>query len=126
MRKPKARAGVTGRAARDAAALSTMAAAIPPATVLTLAHRLPILWGMSAAPAAWQSAELWRMTFEKPFAFWQSWCALALWPWALAARTSSSPAALAAVSAGSARDALRPVHAKVTANARRLSRRGRT
>ena len=52
------------RLARDAGRIAVRSSELPVATVLTLAHRVPILWATS--PSAWQQAELWRMSLEKP------------------------------------------------------------
>ncbi|MCE3249159.1 MAG: hypothetical protein K0R41_2984, partial [Geminicoccaceae bacterium] len=57
------------RLAREALRLGALATALPGASAVTLAHRLPILAGLSQASALSQTAELWRMTLEKPAAF---------------------------------------------------------
>jgi hypothetical protein len=57
------------RAAGETVRLGAIGAALPAATATTLAHRLPLLAGLSSAPALWQAAEVWRMTWEKPVAF---------------------------------------------------------
>ena len=69
-----------GRVSRDVARIGMLAAAMPAATAVTLAHRLPLLAGFGQASAATQTAELWRMTLEKPLAFWQAWLASASLP----------------------------------------------
>src|SRR5262245_12057115 len=66
--------------AREAVRLGAIGAALPAASAVTVAHRLPILAGLSSASAVWQAAEVWRMTLEKPAAFWQGWLALGLLP----------------------------------------------
>ena len=66
------------RLARDAGRIAVRSSELPAATMLTLAHRLPILWASS--PSAWQQAELWRMTLEKPLVLGRVWAALALSP----------------------------------------------
>ena len=68
------------RVARENVRLGAIGAALPAATATTLAHRLPILAGVSSASALWQAAEIWRMTFEKPVAIWQSWLSLGRGP----------------------------------------------
>jgi hypothetical protein len=122
------------RAARESVRLGAIGAALPPATAITLGHRLPILAGLSSASAAWQAAEIWRMTFEKPVAFWQGWLSLGQWPWhlwqiwAAALGTGRSQPELAlrvyTSSLGAVRRGLTPGHRRVVGNARRLSRRG--
>jgi hypothetical protein len=115
---------------RDASSIALKGAALPAATMATLAERLPILWGTSTAPWAWQASEFWRMSFEKPIAFGQAWWALGLWPleaWLAMARAgrgrrSPLPLELAGLWTGALHDAIRPVHRRVTGNARRLSR----
>jgi hypothetical protein len=72
-----------GRVARESARLGAIGAALPAATATTLAHRLPILAGLSSASALRQAAEFWRMTWEKPTAFWQGWLDAGPWPWDL-------------------------------------------
>jgi hypothetical protein len=126
-----ARSGV--RVARESVRLGAIGAALPAATATTLAHRLPILAGVSSASALWQAAEIWRMTVEKPVAFWQGWLSLGLWPWhlwriwaaALASGRSQPDLALrlCASSLGAARRGVTPGHRRVVGNARRLSRR---
>jgi len=119
------------RLSRDAARVGVLAGAMPAAAVTTLAHRLPILVGLGQTSALAQTAEVWRMTLEKPAAFWQAWLACAGLPLQLCslwARGSSQPdLALRLAGAGFAalRAGLTPIHAGVTGNARRLSRRGR-
>ena len=61
------------RVARESVRLGAIGAALPAATATTLAHRLPILAGLSSASALQQASELWRMTWEKPAALWQGW-----------------------------------------------------
>jgi hypothetical protein len=74
---PPARLLRSGRqVARESTRLGAIGAALPGASAVTLAHRLPILAGLSSASAFWQAAEVWRMTLEKPVAFWQAWLAL--------------------------------------------------
>jgi hypothetical protein len=121
------------RLAREAVRLSAIGAALPGASAVTLAHRLPILAGLSPASALSQTAELWRMTLEKPLAVWQSWLAVATLPcqlwslWAAAPGWPNSGQAdlglrLAAAGLGGLRAGLRPFHVSVTGNARRLGR----
>jgi len=124
------------RLAREAVRLSAIGAALPGASAVTLAHRLPILAGISQASALSQTAELWRMTLEKPLAFWQSWLAVATVPWQLWSLWASAPGwpnsgqadlglRLAAAGLGGLRAGLRPFHVSVTRNARRLGRPAR-
>ena len=123
------------RAARETVRLNAIGAALPAATATTLAHRLPILTGFSSASALWQAAEIWRMTWEKPVAFWQGWLELGPWPWhlwrswaaALGTRRSQPELALrlSASSLGAVRRTVTPGHRRVVGNARRLSRRGK-
>ena len=122
------------RLAREALRLSAIGAALPAASAVTLAHRLPMLAGMSQASALAQTAELWRMTLEKPLAFWQAWLACAPLPWQLwslcapggpAASPADLACRLAAAGVGGMRAGLTPIHAEVTGNARRLERRMR-
>jgi hypothetical protein len=118
---------------RESGRLGAIGAALPAASAVTVAHRLPILAGVSSASAVWQVAEVWRMTLEKPAAFWQGWLAFGLLPWQL---WSICASALATVSAhpelalrlseaglGAWRRSLAPAHARVVSNARRLKRR---
>jgi hypothetical protein len=123
------------RAARETGRLGAIGTALPAATATTLAHRLPILAGLSSTSALWQAAEIWRMTWEKPVAFWQGWLDLGPWPWhlwrswAAALATGRVQPELAprlfASSLGAVRRAATPGHRRVVANARRLSRRGK-
>jgi hypothetical protein len=123
------------RVARESVRLGAIGAALPAATATTLAHRLPILAGVSLASALWQAAEIWRMTFEKPAAFWQGWLSLGPWPWqlwriwaaALASGRSQPELALRlyASSLGAVRRGVTPGHRRVIGNARRLKRRGK-
>ena len=123
------------RVARESVRLGAIGAALPAATATTLAHRLPILAGVSSASALWQAAEIWRMTFEKPVAFWQGWLSLGPWPWhlwriwaaALASGRSQPELALRlyASSLGAVRRGVTPGHRRVIGNARRLNRRGK-
>ena len=123
------------RVARESVRLGAIGAALPTATAITLAHRLPILAGLSSASALQQASELWRMTWEKPAAFWQGWLSVGAWTldlwrmWAAAlAPGRSQPEAalrLAAGGLGAMRRGLAPAHARVVGNARRLSRRGK-
>jgi hypothetical protein len=123
------------QAARESVRLGAIGATLPAATAITLAHRLPLLAGLGSAPAMWQAAEIWRMTWEKPVAFWQGWLALGPWQWqlwhswamALAAGHHRPDLALrrTASSLGAARRAVTPGHRRVVGNARRLSRRGK-
>jgi hypothetical protein len=119
------------RLAREALRLSAIGAALPGASAVTLAHRLPILAGLSQTSALSQTAELWRMTLEKPLAVWQSWLAVATVPWQLWSLWASAPGwphsggadlglRLAAAGLGGMRVGLAPIHAGVTGNARRL------
>ena len=121
------------RIARESGRLGAIGAALPAATATTLAHRLPILAGASSASALWQAAEIWRMTFEKPVAFWHGWFSLGPWPWqlwriwaaALASGRSQPELALRlyASSLGAVRRGVTPANRRVVGNARRLSRR---
>jgi hypothetical protein len=120
-----------GRLVRDAGRIAVRSSELPAATVLTLAHRLPILWATS--PSAWQQAELWRMSLEKPLVLGAVWSALALLPlqgWpalarACGGRNAMLPFELAALWTAAVGDAVGMVHERVTGNARRLSRRAR-
>lgn len=118
------------RLARDAGRIAVRSGELPAATMLTLAHRVPILWASS--PSAWQQAELWRMTLEKPLVLGTAWTALALAPlqvWLALARAwgrrggAALPFELAALGTAAMGDAIGTVHKRVTGNARRLSRR---
>jgi hypothetical protein len=121
--------------ARESARLGAISAALPVASAATIAHRMPILAGLSSASALWQAAEVWRMTLEKPVAFWQAWLSFGPLPWQLwniwaAALTSgrSQPdlaLRLAGASVGAARRGMAPGHARVVGNARRLARRAK-
>jgi hypothetical protein len=131
-RKVVTRAG--GRLTREALRVAALATALPGASAVTLAHRLPLLAGLSQASALAQTAELWRMTLEKPAAFYEAWLACATTPWrlwSLWAQGWPGPGRpdlalrLAAVALGGARQGLTPIHARVTGNARRLQRRPR-
>jgi hypothetical protein len=122
------------RLARAALRLGALAAALPGASAVTLAHRLPILAGLSPASALSQTAELWRMTLEKPAAFHQAWLACATMPWQLWSLWARAwPDAgrpdlalrIAAAGLEGARQALVPIHAAADRNARRLRRRSR-
>jgi hypothetical protein len=115
---------------RDAGRIVTHGSELPAATMLTLAYRLPILWATS--PSAWQQAELWRMSLEKPLVLGHVWTALALSPlqvWLALARAwgprggATLPLELAALAPAALSDTIAPVHRRVTRNARRLSRR---
>lgn len=124
-----------GRVARESARIGTIGAALPAATATTLAHRLPILAGLSSGSALRQATELWRMTWEKPAAFWQGW--LDAGPWALdlwriwagflwSGRSQPElPLRLAASSLGAVRRSLTPGQRRVVGNARRLGRSGK-
>ena len=123
------------RLAREALRLSAIGAALPAASAVTLAHRLPMLAGMSQASALAQTAELWRMTLEKPLALWQSGLAVAAVPWRLWSLWATAPGwsdsrqadlglRLAAAGLDGVRAGLRPIHASVTGNARRLAGAG--
>jgi hypothetical protein len=118
------------RLVRDAGRIVTRGSELPAATMLTLAHRLPLLW--TASPGAWQQAELWRMSLEKPLVLGRVWAALALSPlqfWLAVARAwgprdgAALPLELAALATAALGDTIGPVHRRVTRNARRLSRR---
>jgi hypothetical protein len=118
------------RLARDAGRIAVRSSELPTATMLTLAHRVPIFWASS--PSAWQQAELWRMTLEKPLVLAHVWTALALSPlqvWLALARAwgprggAALPFELAALGTAAMGDAIGTVHKRVTRNARRLSRR---
>jgi hypothetical protein len=121
--------------ARESARLGAIGAALPGATAVTLAHRLPILAGQSSATAFWQVAEIWRMTLEKPVVFWQAWLALGPLPWqlwnmwaaALGAGRHQPELALRLTGAGvsAMRRSLAPGHDRVIGNARRLAGRAR-
>ena len=121
--------------AREAVRLGTISAALPAASAVTIAHRMPILAGLSSASALWQAAEIWRMTLEKRVAFWQAWLSFGPLPWQLlsiwaAALTPGRlqpdlTARLAGANLRAARRSLTPGHAQVVGNARRLARRAR-
>ena len=119
------------RLGRDAARIATLAGAMPAATAVTLAHRLPLLAGAGQASALANAAEVWRMTLEKPLAFWQAWLASAGLPlqlcrlWAGGAGRPDLALRLAGAQFAALRAGLTPIHARVTGNARRLSRRRR-
>jgi hypothetical protein len=72
------------------------------------------------------------MTLEKPIAFWQAWAACATLPlqvaslWAAGSGRPDLALRLAAAGIAATRAGLAPIHARVTGNARRLSRRGRS
>jgi hypothetical protein len=115
---------------RDYGRIVTHGSELPAAIMLTLAHRLPILWAIS--PSTWQQAELWRMSLEKPLVLGRAWTALALSPlqvWLALARAwgprggAALPLQLAALATAAVGDSIAPVHRRVTRNARRLSRR---
>jgi hypothetical protein len=116
------------RLSRDATRIGVLAAAMPGATAVTLAHRLPMLAGLGGASALAQTAEMWRMTVEKPVAFWQSWLACASLPlqlcslWARGPQQPDLALHLAGAGLAALRAGLTPIHAGVTGNARRLSR----
>jgi hypothetical protein len=122
--------------ARESAGLGAIGAALPAASAVTLAHRLPMLAGLSSASALWQAAEIWRMTLEKPVAFWQAWLALGPLPWqwwsmwaaALAPGRGGPELALRLTGAGlgAIRRSLAPARVRVVGNARRLDRRARS
>ena len=126
------RATDLARVGRDAARIATLAGALPVATAVTLAHRLPLLAGVGQASALAHTAELWRMTLEKPLVFWQAWLASASLPlqlcslWAGGAGRPDLALRLAGAQIAALRAALTPIHARVTGNARRLSRRRRS
>ena len=119
--------------ARESARLGAIGAALPAASAVTLAHRLPVLAGLSSASALWQAAEVWRMTLEKPVAFWQALLALGPLPWqwwsiwaaALAPGHDGGELALRLTGTGlrAMRRSVTPAHARVVGNARRLDRR---
>ena len=118
------------RLVRDAGRIVVRSSELPAATMLTLAHRVPILWATS--PSAWQQAELWRMSLEKPLVLGAVWTGLALAPlqgWLAFARAWGArggailPFELAALGTAAIGDAVGMVHRRVTRNARRLSRR---
>jgi hypothetical protein len=118
------------RLVRDVGRIATHGSELPAATLLTLAHRMPLLWATS--PSAWQQAELWRMALEKPLVLGRIWTAWALSPlhfWLALARAWGSPGAaalpfeLAALGTAAVGEAIAPVHRQVTRNARRLARR---
>ena len=124
------------RVARETMRLGVIGAALPAATATTLGHRLPLLAGLSSASALWQAAEIWRMTWEKPAAFWQGWLSLGPWPWQLWSIWAAACATgriqpelalrLTEVGLGAMRRSLAPGHARVVGNARRLSRHARS
>jgi hypothetical protein len=68
------------RLARESAAIVATSGSLCAAALEVLGHRLPILCAASPAPVAWQVAELWRMSVEKPLAAWQAWASLGTWP----------------------------------------------
>jgi hypothetical protein len=118
------------RLVRDLGRIATHGSELPSATLLTLAHRMPLLWATS--PSAWQQAELWRMALEKPLVLGRIWAGLALSPlhfWLALARAcgphggAALPLRLAALGTAAVGEAIAPVHRRVTRNARRLSRR---
>jgi hypothetical protein len=120
----------TARLVREATRIWTRGAELPGATLLTLAHRLPLLW--LANPGAWHQAELWRMCLEKPLVaghVWASWSLAPLRFWLAVARgfgprgSAALPLELATLATAAVGDAIAPVHRRVTRNARRLSRR---
>ena len=122
------------RLAREALRFGTLAAALPGASAVTLAHRLPILAGLSPASALSQTAELWRMALEKPAAFHQALLACATLPWQLwslwavawpGVERPDLALRMAAAGLEGARKALVPIHAAAAGNARRLGRRSR-
>ena len=117
------------RMVRDASRIAVRSSELPAATMLTLAHRVPILWATS--PSAWQQAELWRMSLEKPLALGAVCTALALAPlqgWLALARAWGAPGGimlpiqLAALGTAAIGEAVGTVHKRVTGNARRLAR----
>lgn len=116
------------RLGRDAARIATLAGGLPGAAAVTLAHRLPMLAGLGSASALSRTAEMWRMTLEKPSAFWQSWLACASLPlqlcdlWARGAHRPDLAFQLAGAGLAAMHAGLAPLHAGVTGNARRLSR----
>jgi hypothetical protein len=121
----------TARLVRDATQILIRGSELPAATMLTLAHRLPLLWVSN--PGAWQQAELWRMSLEKPLVLGHVWATWALSPlqfWLALARafgprgSAALPFELAALATAALGDAIAPIHRRVTGNARRLSRRG--
>jgi hypothetical protein len=118
--------------ARETVRLGAISAALPAASAVTIAHRLPILAGLSSASAVWQAAEVWRMTLEKPVAFGQAWLSFGPLPWQLwsmwmAALTARGQPDLALCLTGAGLAAVRrsmaPGHARAVSNARRLARR---
>jgi hypothetical protein len=118
------------RLVREAARIWTRGTELPGATLLTLAHRLPLLWLTS--PGAWHQAELWRMCLEKPLVAGHVWAAWSLAPlqfWLAVVRglgprgSAALPLELAALATAAVGDAIAPVHRRVTRNARRLARR---
>jgi hypothetical protein len=121
--------------AREAVRLGALGAALPAASAVTVAHRLPILAGLSSASAVWQAAEVWRMTLEKPAAFWQGWLALGLLPaqlWSICATALTAGRAqpelalrLTQAGLGPWRRSLAPIHVQAVRNDRRLNRHGR-
>jgi hypothetical protein len=119
---------------REALCVAALATALPGASAVTLAHRLPLLAGLGQVSALAQTAELWRMTLEKPAAFYQAWLACATTPWRLWSLWAQGwpvpgrpdlALRLTAVALEGARQGLTPIHARVTGNARRLQRRAR-
>jgi hypothetical protein len=124
------------RLARESARIVAASGSLYAAALGVLAHRLPILCAASPAPLAWQVAERWRMSLEKPLAIWQASASLGAWPFAAAclmahraarqAPPESLALALAANGASAMRATLDTMHQQVAANATRLERQGRT
>jgi hypothetical protein len=132
---PVETAAAGDRLARESAEIVAMSGALCTAAIEVLAHRLPIIWASSPAPAAWQMAELWRMCLEKPIAAWQAGVSLGLWPFTAAGLVARSAAAhtpaeaialvVSADAATTVRAMLDAVHEQVAANAERLGLQGR-
>ena len=121
---------------RETAGIVATSGSLCAAAFDVLAHRLPIICAASPAPVAWQMAELWQMSLEKPLASWQAWARLGTWPLAAAclmARKAAQPAppatlalALAIDGASAMRATLDAMHQQVAANAARLDRQSRS
>jgi hypothetical protein len=124
------------RLVRESAGIVATSGSLCAAALEVLAHRLPIICAASPAPVAWQMAELWQMSLEKPLAAWQAWAPLGAWPLTAAclmARKLAQQAppetlalALAVDGASAMRATLEAMHLQVAANAARLNRQSRS
>lgn len=124
------------RLVRESAGIMAASGSLYAAALDVLTHRLPIICAASPAPIAWQVAELWRMSLEKPLAIWQASASLGAWPLAAAcliahgavrhAPPESLALALAADGASAMRATLDVMHEQVAANATRLDRQRRS